>query len=342
MSLRSRLGLAGLSVSVQAAQVLLALLVYLAFSIDVFGISVGEVRGHFSMMAHLLEAGGDGVDDFFAIPVRFFMLLEAIGINIGVFSLVLGGVLTAFLFLERSNSFIFGIKLFLFIPAASLYLGSPSKELFMISFMVISMVMMRSGRQFLGGVSLVIYAIFFRYYYLPMAVVYIAGKYWRPVLLFGIALGLFLFALFNDELYAVLSGIVRRRDIGYSIHGSYARSAFPNLTEMTFWGDLVLNYGYAFLRINVPVIFSLSMRELFLQLYVILFLFITLYFSCKHQALSVSMLVMFLLYPLFEPDLGSYLRHISSLHPFLFFMIERVRFVRVGHYSPDCTESGRA
>lgn len=88
---------------------------------------------------------------------------------------------------------------------------------------------------------------------------------------------------------------------------------YPQIENfLQFWG----NYFYAFYRLNIPIIEFPKIQGIILQFIVIFYLYLTLIAlsiknSQNHRNMGLLFLVHFIFYPMFEPDLGSYLRHLS-------------------------------
>ena len=94
------------------------------------------------------------------------------------------------------------------------------------------------------------------------------------------------------------------------------QSAFMNPLPPDSLGNFLVNYGYAFARLNLPVLFQVRMQEVFL-LSVVLVTFTLILYGLRHggpkeRACALLVLAHALTLNLFEPDLGSYLRHLTS------------------------------
>lgn len=104
-----------------------------------------------------------------------------------------------------------------------------------------------------------------------------------------------------------------------SIQGS--RTMFMNSVYPDGFVPFLINYLNAFTRLNFPVLYSFSLTELFLQIYVLIVLYLSTSFALsKYRAVRYcGLLVLCHVAVLicFEPDLGSYLRHLSSVAPYL-------------------------
>lgn len=99
-------------------------------------------------------------------------------------------------------------------------------------------------------------------------------------------------------------------------HETVYFNPFPPVDAINF----ILNYLHAIVYFNLPVFFHLSVNSLYLQLYIIVLVY--LYFFRPKLDDGERILALFfighaLTLLLFEPDLGSYLRHLSSVALYL-------------------------
>ena len=97
------------------------------------------------------------------------------------------------------------------------------------------------------------------------------------------------------------------------------RSAFMNLLSIDGPVSFLVNYVYAFLRLNFAAIINPGPREFFLQINVMIYFF-AMFRGFKQDSESSKIAASLLLAHIivltfFEPDLGSYLRHLASTLP---------------------------
>jgi hypothetical protein len=106
--------------------------------------------------------------------------------------------------------------------------------------------------------------------------------------------------------------------IGRALPG--ARTAFANVYPPDSFFHFIANYVYAALRLNFPFFSGVTPRDIYLFANVILFAWIAIagfrsdLRTFDNTALFVSHVLVSIC---FEPDVGSYLRHISSAMPYL-------------------------
>lgn len=171
-----------------------------------------------------------------------------------------------------------------------------------------------------------IYAALFRPYYALIAAVFGGLYIWskassgqRALLAGGLILA---YAFLPNE---VLTALQEPRDIinqnRVYLRPEASRSAFfnpyPDVDHITFLG----NYAYAFIRINIPLLFDQTFAEIFLTLnlaaYAYLLAIVRRSQNQQTKLLTRLFIAHFIVLPVFEPDLGSYLRHISSVFVYL-------------------------
>lgn len=127
---------------------------------------------------------------------------------------------------------------------------------------------------------------------------------------------LFIFILFGasffipDYVFQILQGT---RDVFNSLRpvGVGHETVYFNPFEPNNIYSFVLNYIHAFFNFNFPVIFSFNFNTIYLQLYMVIVFYIIL--SERLTLLKLLFLSHIAILLLFEPDLGSYMRHLSSV-----------------------------
>ncbi|WP_412025440.1 hypothetical protein [Burkholderia cepacia] len=138
----------------------------------------------------------------------------------------------------------------------------------------------------------------------------------RIVLILAVLLALFL--LPNDVYYL----LQHPRDMAadYLAHGSPfgARTSFRNPAEPVSFVAFGVNYLYAVLRLNLPVLFSPGPKEIAMQVFVWIAL-AAVWRRARgdggpsREVLAALVIGHVAVSMLFEPDLGSYTRHLSSV-----------------------------
>lgn len=311
------------------SQVVAAVLIYCV--IRIFGWSDINVShdSYVGVMDNLLEAGFDGgVDSHFQIPLRFFLFFSGFGVGPDVIGFVLGLGIIFLTFRFQRPAFFFTFCFFLFFPSYFLGLGDPGKEVFLTYFTIFTTWLLGRGRIFWASVVMMVYALGFRIYFVPISVALafcsIRNTAIKIILaILFILFGLILLAFYSDEVFDVVVGYMSRRDYGYWTD-DVRRTVFKNLVEMEGGMDVVVNYFYAFFKINFPILFGFNVKDCVLQVYTIFVITVMVLGVRNRIIIAYSLVVNFLVYPFFEPDYGSYFRHLVSIFPLYIYLLSEL------------------
>lgn len=175
-------------------------------------------------------------------------------------------------------------------------------------------------RMFLVLIFYAAYGIYFRQYYLVIAgaflllmIFQISNWYARLVLAL---LALSVFMLLPDAYFYEIGNARDFVNRGRWFDATGNRTTFFNLVPPTNSINFVINYAYAIVRLNFPWLFSFGVKELFLTLNIAIYAFlINLGLKSPNERTRLPTILFFshiLVLHIFEPDLGSYLRHASS------------------------------
>lgn len=170
------------------------------------------------------------------------------------------------------------------------------------------------------GAVYVGYAFVFRQYYLIIIALWFgillflkATWGWRTVLILLVPLGML---AVPNEVYDTLQlqrDVVNITRAGFA--GAGNRTAFLNLVEPNGLGTFIVNFLYAAVRLNLPIVGGgLKELYLFINLCIYAWLMVT---GLRSGNPRISwpaglFLAHVLVLNIFEPDLGSYLRHVST------------------------------
>jgi hypothetical protein len=171
-----------------------------------------------------------------------------------------------------------------------------------------------------------VYAHTFRDYYYLIAVVWLglllvgaARQPWLRVSLFTGGLGVLITAP-----VAWLRMLQEQRDKAneYRIPGEEgSRSMIENPYVVDSLGSFIGNYAHAFMRLNMPALYSRNIKDVVMNVSTLAYVYLIIrgYASRMPGAgLLTSLFVAHaLVLCLFEPDLGSYFRHLSSIFLYL-------------------------
>jgi len=281
-----------------------------------------EHDDHFSVMANLLESGGEP-DRFFMLPIYFFGFFDSVGIGATNISIIWGSAITFWVFKWVESWRAFFISLFILAPAPMLYFTLPSKELFLVSAICLMLYFFEKNEYFKSFISIVIYSVLFRIYILVFSVAFLIRWLSLNIILLVFCFSVVVMLIYADYIYSVLEGVLNRRDVFYYLRSEDVRSTWSNPNIMRTGSDIAYNYLYAFFRLNIPVIFVFGIKEIFLQSYLIVSCFILILSYRLAPVFAWGMLFMVLIFPFIEPDLGAYLRHFSSWFPVLIYILNK-------------------
>jgi len=169
------------------------------------------------------------------------------------------------------------------------------------------------------------YAYIFRPYYYLIFVVFSLIVFMRrmpPLMLISLFfLGLAVAALLPDSAFSQLQAsrdVFNIDRLGRDLPG--VRTAFGNLIPPKGIVTFAINYAYAFARLNFPFFSGVTPRDIYLFANVILFSWLVV-IGLRSDSKTSDSTALFLSHVLvsicFEPDTGSYLRHVSSALPYL-------------------------
>ena len=213
----------------------------------------------------------------------------------------------------------------LLLPVLLMGLLRPQKEVLVVAMSLLVMASLHYAKK--PWVPLVLlaglygtYGFFVRPYYLLIlvlvGVLYTLPRWPKWLLPLVAVTGVYGLWLLPPEIFMSLQGV--RDDNNFErIMGELGnRTFFFNPFSPEHPLGFVGNYAYAALRLNLPVLFSIAPQEIFLTvtagLYGVLVVAMLAWGNVKARLAGSLFLAHLLVLWLFEPDLGSYLRHASS------------------------------
>lgn len=229
---------------------------------------------------------------------------------------------------------------FLLFPNAVLSMHQLQKEtiVFWLLIVVFAASKVRLGQgvvaMFLIVAAYLLYGMNIRNYYMLIAVIFFAICLWQMAprafrfagLVAVISLTLFYVPdpLFDGQRFRDYANLPR---VGVDVPGH--RTAFLNPLPVEGVGSFLFNYLYASLRLSTPVLFVPSFKDLFLTIYVWTLIYALFRYRRPEtreaffaRALIISHLAVLMI---FEPDHGTFLRHISSVSLLMAIMINYSR-----------------
>lgn len=219
---------------------------------------------------------------------------------------------------------------------AMVYLATYSKDLFLYSFVIIPFIFLERKSIIIWSILVLIFAYFFRTYWILVIgvfwvlklffikshfrlIVFIVGFFFTMAFLFDLLLGISLNS-FRDA-----ANIIRTEDdaqtmiISYIVGESFIMQGLNGI--ITFLFLVVPIPLFLFLRPFYVVMFFLIA---FIFYYFFIFLFKNLKNKHFHNIYSL-IISMLLVQSLFEPDFGSFLRHLSPFYPLLFIFLTKTK-----------------
>ena len=220
---------------------------------------------------------------------------------------------------------------FLCISPILLFLCFFVKDTIYLSFMLFCLLILTNLRNTIWATTISalfisIYAVIFRQYFAIVAVVFIGlailkRMTWTQRAIVFLIIPIVALFIPND-IYITLQeqrDIVNYYRIGFT--GSGTRTAFLNYMRPQGLYSFLVNYGYAFVRLNFPVFFGSGAKEVFLMANVFIYGALAWAGARSNDPRvwrpAMLFLAHFLTLLLFEPDLGSYLRHTGTSLPLL-------------------------
>ncbi len=175
-----------------------------------------------------------------------------------------------------------------------------------------------------------IYATIFRSYYYLITLIFvgiflfrISDGYVRILVILAMA-SVVLFI--PNNVYSMLQSsrdIVNQNRLGFDVAGN--RTAFNNPMEPNSLFGFIYNYIYAVLRLNFSFFFNWGVQDLMFMAYPLIYFYYVIkgFVGGVDKNFLAGSLVLShaLVYFLFEPDTGSYARHLSSTLPYLAIII---------------------
>ncbi len=295
---------------------------------------------------HLLNItyGGetDGIEGAYGATAKIFRLIPEVLLNpvvlaISCFALVL--------FMKDFRRYrTIAMAMYITLPAMLLFMTRPQKETIVICLTIITFFIFRSRLSEMKKILLMTalygaYAYFIREYYF-IIIVFFFGLYFMKkmhgmIRLAIIPISLAALALLPSDIFLETQGMRDFVNYWLGTDKRVIRTAFVNPYPADNAWHFILNYGYAALRLHLPIFFMApTYKEVLHIASVWLFIwFIWIGMNARkditgagkkreslgNNAILSSQLALahVLTLLIFEPDLGSYLRHLTSIFLYL-------------------------
>jgi hypothetical protein len=212
-------------------------------------------------------------------------------------------------------------------PAIVLDMVQFGKEVFVIPLTFIILVVAQRTPSILKAFLVIaaiylLYGLFFRQYYLLIFLAFIAFmvtvKSPPPFRLVYLLLLMIVIVAVPSKVFMQLQGDRDSINMYSNLVTNEVRTAIYNPYVPDGGVHFLINYAYAFLRLNLPILFSPTVSDILLFINVLIYGRMV-YGGIKQRPITPMSLLPWLFLShlvvlwVFEPDLGSYLRHFSSI-----------------------------
>lgn len=219
-----------------------------------------------------------------------------------------------------------GVMCFMLISPMIFYLTQFNKDTVLIPFLIIAAITTRLNLTNNVKIGIIFtiyvaYTLLFRPYYVMIGGIfvglYVLSKLSIPLRTFLIFSAFMLGFLLPDSIFDSLQSFRDVTNARRLLYGSDAgaRTAFMNLVEPDSYWHFLVNYVYAFLRLNLPFLFDFNVKDLILVANILILIYVFgQSFRSRLDTVRISFYLFtahFLVLQIFEPDLGTYFRHIS-------------------------------
>ncbi|GAA5000593.1 hypothetical protein GCM10023206_02380 [Acinetobacter puyangensis] len=253
-----------------------------------------------------------------------------------VVTIFIGSMFILNVFKDANKNYNLLLLLFLCSVPCVLTISSFQKDLILVLFIIpVTMLILSNINNFakliLISAIYISYAVVFRSYYYLITILFV-GIYFFKVSNGHIRLSIILasicvFLLIPNTVYYSLQSsrdLVNLHRVG--VNGEGYRTAFLNPLSPDSFFNFLYNYVYAILRLNFGFFFNSSIKDLVFMIYPLIYYYYVFKGLISQQVdknfFAASLVLSHaLVYFLFEPDTGSYARHLSSTLPYLAIVI---------------------
>ncbi|WP_235024754.1 hypothetical protein [Caballeronia arvi] len=283
--------------------------------------------------AEKIQAQMDGAGTYdgssFDAVGKFYAMFSPALLSVFVMAIGIAFIWAILARVKRAGSL--GVALLLAAPCVFFNLFVSSKDTLVVAMSLLIVWTFRRNRPaftLLAAIGCYLtYALLVRKYFLVILAIALFAEFFKQrglrsrfVLLVACVLAL---ALMPSEFYFALLN-PRDMAVDYLVYQSPfgARTGFYNLLPPESFAAFCVDYIYAMVRLHLPVLFSPDPRGLAMQAFVILAWISTRSLpgpakTCWDKRLLASLVLGHMAVSmLFEPDLGSYVRHLSSVSLF--------------------------
>lgn len=242
----------------------------------------------------------------FLLNKYIFSYFDIINVNLLVLGVMTPVVYRYFCYSKSIYSF--SLLLFLFFPAPLLFLSTFTKDTMLVLFLFFSYGYYRNLELREQPIYFLIYIVTMRPYLIWVPMVLKAKDMVKGVIIVGV---LFVFLLQFDVTNEIIYRIFNRRlvDTLYDANSQISQSI---IVREPFH---ILQMIYeVFPQVFFPIFFGVGLKNIVFQLYIFI---IILLLIVRRNSYSNTIAALMFMYAVLDPDLGAYLRHVSSF--FIFF-----------------------
>lgn len=278
----------------------------------------------------LTYGGMDDLDNSFAVTAVLFGL---IGVdNLDIFTCSVSAVFLFFATRDIRGAGDFFTRLLLIAPCIMLNMFAPSKEtvvLIMTMLITVSAIYFRTSKKYTFISFLLLYAIYGlfvrQYYLLIVGVFFIVYQLWRRPFRYHLLAAIVAVGAVMAAPSSLLQTLQSPRDTSNAYAeqiGSDNRTAFTNIASPGNGPGFLVNYGYAATVLITPVLYFQTASDVFMQMMIaamLIILYKARQKSRRHpdrfepRFFGSLFTAHILVQLIFEPDLGSFTRHLTSV-----------------------------
>lgn len=237
---------------------------------------------------------------------KIFIYFDIGGINVLV--MLIMSIIIYRYFSHSKNFTEFILLAFLLLPAPLLFLSSFNKEIILVLSLFFAYGYNKRLRYWNKGYVFFIYAFLMRGYL--MFVPLLMGI--RKIGYFIIAsLTLFIIGMSIEPVSEILFRLFNRR---LAEKGYIANSEIIQTITVDGYSSLLYMLYEVIPQIFFPIFYSLSLKSIFFQLYIMTLLYICLLYRNNYSNIIIGLMIFYIV---LDPDLGAYFRHLTSF--FIFF-----------------------
>ena len=242
----------------------------------------------------------------FFLNKYFFSYFDINNINIVVLAMMTPIVYRYFCYSKSIHSFL--LLLFLFFPAPLLFLSTFTKDTLLVLFLFFSYGYYRNLELRENPICFFLYIFSMRPYLLWVPIVLKSRDMVKGVIILCAIFSLLLqFETTNEIIYRIFNR--RLVDTLYDANSQIFQTVIVREPYHIF--QMIFE---VFPQVFFPILFGMGLKSLVFQIYIFVVFFVSI---ARRNSYSNTVITLMIMYAVLDPDLGAYLRHVSSF--FIFF-----------------------